>query len=147
MEDSTLQLLSIFESYYDQIHRYVKENGLSATIFTQTTDVETEINGLQTYDRKINKMGVENVFRATHNFIPPSLVPYVRIFTDNYVAELLNYRLGGKIFYTTDGSEPNENSKQFSEPFKLSETTTIKAFTKWKDAQSRVVLYHVEKKM
>ena len=147
MEDSTLQILSIFESYYDQIHRYVKENGLSATIFTQTTDVETEINGLMTYDRKINKLGVENVFRATHNFIPPSLVPNVKIFKDNYVAELMNYRPGGKIFYTTDGSEPNENSKQYTEPFKLSETITIKAFTKWKDIQSRVISYHVEKKM
>ena len=145
MED-TLQLLSRYELYYDQVHRFVKENGLSATIYTQTTDVETETNGLMTYDRKINKMGVENVFKANHNIIPPSLVSPVRMFTDNYVAELINSRPGGKIFYTTDGSEPNGNSKQYTEPFKLSETSTIKAFTRWEDAQSRVISYQVEKK-
>jgi beta-galactosidase/beta-glucuronidase len=70
MED-TLQLLSRYELYYDQVHRFVKEKGLSATIYTQTTDVETETNGLMTYDRKINKMGVENVFKANHNITTP----------------------------------------------------------------------------
>jgi hypothetical protein len=69
MED-TLELLSRYKSYYDQVHRFVKENGLSATIYTQTTDVETETNGLMTYDRKINKMGVENVFKANSDIIP-----------------------------------------------------------------------------
>ena len=145
MED-TLQLLSKYESYYDQVHRFVKENGLSATIYTQTTDVETETNGLMTYDRKINKMGVENVYKANHNIIPPSLVSPVMMFTDNFVAELKNNRPGGKIFYTTDGSEPTINSAQYTEPFKLSETCTIKAFTKWEDAQSRVISYRIEKK-
>ena len=152
--EDTLQLLTRYELYYDQVHRFVKENGLSATIYLETTDVEIETNGLMTYDRKINKMGVENVFRANHNIIPPllgSTVPpllgsNVSMFIDNYVAELINNRPGGKIFYTTDGSEPDENSKQYTEPFKLSETTTIKAFTKWEDAQSRVVYYQIEKK-
>jgi len=68
MEDS-LQLLKKYESYYDQINKFVNENGLSATIYTQTTDVETETNGLMTYDRKINKMGVENVFKANHKVV------------------------------------------------------------------------------
>ena len=30
--------------------------GYSAAVYTQTTDVETEINGLMTYDRKIIKL-------------------------------------------------------------------------------------------
>ena len=29
--------------------------GLSAAVYTQTTDVEVEINGLMTYDRKVIK--------------------------------------------------------------------------------------------
>ena len=70
MEDS-LQLLTKYQSYYALIHKFVKENGLSATIYTQTTDVETETNGLMTYDRKINKMGIENVFKANLNIITP----------------------------------------------------------------------------
>ncbi len=145
MED-TLQLLSKYEMYYDQVHRFVKENGLSATIYTQTTDVETETNGLMTYDRKVNKMGVKNVFKANHNIIPPTLASSVSIFIDKYIAELKSARPDGKNFYTTDGSEPDENSKLYTEPFKLLETTVIKAFTKWEDSQSRVISFKVEKK-
>ena len=33
--------------------------GLAAAVYTQTTDVETEVNGLMTYDRKIVKMGAD----------------------------------------------------------------------------------------
>jgi hypothetical protein len=146
MQD-TIQLLSKYESYYDQVHRFVKENGLSAAIYTQTTDVETETNGLMTYDRKINKMGVDNVFNANNNIIPPSLVSPVLIFTETFVTELINYRPGGKIYYTTDGSEPTVKSNLYTGPLKLSESSTIKAFTKWDDAQSRIESYRIEKKV
>jgi hypothetical protein len=144
--DDTLQLLSRYESYFDMVHRFIKENGLSATIYTQTTDVETETNGLMTYDRKINKMGVENVFKANHNIIPPSITSPVRIFTDEYTVELKNYRDRGTIFYTIDGSDPSEKSSQYIRPLKITETTAIKAFTKWNDSRSRSISYIIEKK-
>ncbi|WP_432713621.1 glycoside hydrolase family 2 protein [Pedobacter sp.] len=35
--------------------------GLSAAVYTQTTDVEGEINGFMTYDRKVTKMPVEKL--------------------------------------------------------------------------------------
>jgi hypothetical protein len=35
--------------------------GLSAAIYTQTTDVEGEVNGLMTYDRKVVKMDPEKI--------------------------------------------------------------------------------------
>ncbi len=145
MEDS-LQLLSRYEQYYDQVHRFVKENGLSATIYTQTTDVETETNGLMTYDRQIVKMGAENIFRANNNIIPPSLNSDLRIFTDQYMVELSNNRPGGDIFCTTDGSDPDMNSTKYTGPFIITGTTSVKAFTKWKNAQSRIITYFVEKK-
>lgn len=34
----------------------LKEKGIAAGIYTQTTDVEGEINGLLTYDRKVTKI-------------------------------------------------------------------------------------------
>jgi len=34
----------------------IKEKGLSAAVYTQTTDVEIEVNGVITYDRKVIKM-------------------------------------------------------------------------------------------
>ena len=38
-----------------------ERNGLSAAVYTQTTDVEGEINGLMTYDRKVIKMPAEKL--------------------------------------------------------------------------------------
>jgi len=39
--------------------------GLAAAIYTQTTDVEIEINGYLTYDRKVEKMNAQ-VLRQAH---------------------------------------------------------------------------------
>jgi hypothetical protein len=53
---------------YEQLLRGVwklKDNpGLSAAVYTQTTDVETEANGLLTYDRAVIKMDLERVAAA-----------------------------------------------------------------------------------
>ena len=45
----------------NQIEQMIKYEGLSAAIYTQTTDVEHEINGLVTYDRQIEKMILNKV--------------------------------------------------------------------------------------
>lgn len=37
------------------------KNGFSAAVYTQTTDVEVEVNGLMTYDRKVIKIDEEKV--------------------------------------------------------------------------------------
>ena len=39
--------------------------GLSVAIYTQTTDIETEINGYLTYDRKVEKMDPD-ILRKAH---------------------------------------------------------------------------------
>ena len=38
-----------------------ENNGLSAAVYTQTTDVEGEINGLMTYDREVTKMPAQTL--------------------------------------------------------------------------------------
>ncbi len=43
-----------YDNYLNQIRTFIKR-GLSAAIYTQTTDVEIECNGLMTYDRKVIK--------------------------------------------------------------------------------------------
>ncbi len=144
MQDS-LQLLSKYESYLDQVYRFVRDNGLSASVYTQTTDVETETNGLMTYDRMINKMGAENVFRANNDMVPPSLASEDTIFAETYTLDLSNFRPGGKIYFTTDGSEPDENSTLYTTPLVLDRTTTVKAFTMWNDGKSRIKTYTIEK--
>jgi beta-galactosidase/beta-glucuronidase len=43
--------------------------GLSAAVYTQTTDVENEVNGYVTYDREVEKMDFEKVRMAHRNLI------------------------------------------------------------------------------
>jgi beta-galactosidase/beta-glucuronidase len=42
----------------------IDEKGLSAAVYTQTTDVEIEVNGLMTYDREMIKMNLEQAAAA-----------------------------------------------------------------------------------
>jgi hypothetical protein len=43
------------------------EKGLSAAVYTQTTDVEIEVNGFVTYDRKVPKMDFKQVRQAHYS--------------------------------------------------------------------------------
>ncbi len=45
--------------YEDRIYKCMKEKGLSATIYTEVSDVEDELNGLLTYDREVIKVSPE----------------------------------------------------------------------------------------
>jgi hypothetical protein len=54
----TASLADLNISYGQLIHRLVPlvSKGLAGAIYTQTSDVETEVNGLMTYDRRIIKL-------------------------------------------------------------------------------------------
>jgi beta-galactosidase/beta-glucuronidase len=58
------ELFQKYDEYIDTLNNLIDE-GLSAAVYTQTTDVEVEINGLMTYDRKVIKNPVEK-FNALH---------------------------------------------------------------------------------
>ena len=49
------ELFTRYKGLNTKLEAFIKA-GLSAAVYTQTTDVEGEINGLMTYDRKIMKM-------------------------------------------------------------------------------------------
>ena len=53
----------------------IDEKGLSAAVYTQTTDVEIEVNGLMTYDRALVKMDLNKVAAANHGQAFPSTGP------------------------------------------------------------------------
>lgn len=54
---------------YARMLEPIVEQGCSAAVYTQTTDVEGEVNGLMTYDREINKLDVESVAAANRAVI------------------------------------------------------------------------------
>lgn len=67
-------LLHKYTSFTDRLAKLIPF-GLSAAVYTQTTDVEGEINGLMTYDRKVIKMPEAKLFEATRKLYDSSLVP------------------------------------------------------------------------
>ena len=50
----------------------LKGKGLSAAVYTQTTDVETEINGFMTYDRAVIKLPAERVGAVNRSVYAPA---------------------------------------------------------------------------
>ncbi len=56
-----------------EVEQMVKYWGLSSAIYTQTTDVEHEINGLVTYDRRVEKMNFEKVRNINESVIKESM--------------------------------------------------------------------------
>jgi hypothetical protein len=58
--------------------RQLIDEGLSAAVYTQTTDIEIEVNGLMTYDRALIKMGIDKVAAANRRlYLPPPVVKAV----------------------------------------------------------------------
>ena len=49
-----------YNSLTDKLEGLI-QRGLSAAVYTQTTDVEGEVNGFMTYDRKVMKMPIEKL--------------------------------------------------------------------------------------
>lgn len=58
---SSEDLLKNYIYKLDQIVKMKEKNGLSAAVYTQTTDVEGEINGLMTYDREVIKIPTQTL--------------------------------------------------------------------------------------
>ena len=48
----------------------LKARGVAAGVYTQTTDVEIEINGLLTYDRKVAKISAERLAELHQSLFP-----------------------------------------------------------------------------
>uniref|UniRef100_UPI0025D64177 glycoside hydrolase family 2 protein n=1 Tax=uncultured Chitinophaga sp. TaxID=339340 RepID=UPI0025D64177 len=66
-------LLKRYTDFTVRLESLIKQ-GLSAAVYTQTTDVEVEINGLMTYDRKVIKNPVNALFEVHKKLYVPSLV-------------------------------------------------------------------------
>nr|WP_262903610.1 sugar-binding domain-containing protein [Niabella beijingensis] len=68
---------ALYDKYEEFINRLpdLIKRGLSAAVYTQTTDVEVETNGLYTYDRKVLKYPLERMFRLHQQLYDKKLVP------------------------------------------------------------------------
>jgi len=132
-------LIQRFEDFYQVLRRADREQGLSAAVYTQTSDVETENNGLMTYDRAEMKIAPVSVLLAGRGYFAPRVVRAAPIFIDSVVVSLTSTTPGAVIRYTIDGTPPRRSSPVYERPFALRQTATVMARSYWPDgAWSRV---------
>ncbi|MEJ7691484.1 sugar-binding domain-containing protein [Daejeonella sp.] len=92
---------TLIKEYATLMHNLypMKNRGLSAAIYTQTTDVEGEVNGLMTYDRKVIKFN-PGLMRMLHYPLYKDPVKSETIFFDSEVSPqklmITNAGLNGK---------------------------------------------------
>jgi hypothetical protein len=66
------ELTNAYLALITQLRLLIAEPGLSAAVYTQTTDVEIEVNGLMPYDRALVKMDAERIAAANRKLYGPS---------------------------------------------------------------------------
>jgi hypothetical protein len=69
MTSSRQELTRRYSEVSRELAEVVRNNGLSAAIYTQTTDVENEVNGFFTYDREVLKPDPDTVRRLNEAVI------------------------------------------------------------------------------
>ncbi|HEX9940365.1 MAG TPA: chitobiase/beta-hexosaminidase C-terminal domain-containing protein, partial [Longimicrobium sp.] len=98
-------------------------HGMSAGIYTQLTDVETEVNGLFTYDRAEPKFDLARI-AAVNRGLAPLVLPEYGDFIGS-VQVTVHQGTPTELRYTTDGTEPTAESPLF-QPFTIDESTTVR---------------------
>jgi len=63
------ELTNLYSSFADMLIQFKSNNGLSAAVYTELTDVETELNGLLTYDRANVKGSLSRYFDINQGII------------------------------------------------------------------------------
>jgi hypothetical protein len=64
---------SLYNEFANDLIVFKTNNGLSAAVYTQITDVETELNGLLTYDREVFKGDMKKIRASNRNVINKKL--------------------------------------------------------------------------
>jgi hypothetical protein len=90
--------LDLYGNFADALASFKTNSGLSAAVYTQLTDVESELNGLLTYDR-VEKIAPEKIMACNRKVIEKNM--YINDILPNSLLE------GRKWKYTT--SDPGNN--------------------------------------
>jgi len=70
------ELNAAFRDLLTQLRMHIGD-GLASAIYTQTTDVEVEVNGVMTYDRAVTKLSPETVTAIRHVYDAPPSITHV----------------------------------------------------------------------
>lgn len=143
---SSDELLARYEDLFRELLPLVEKEGLSAAVYTQVSDIETENNGLMTYDRKVMKIDPA-VLAATHaGYIPPKPLGAARIFTKKTNVALESARQDASIQYAFEDKKKGMVWQNYTAPFPLKKTATFYTKATWPDGkQSRPHAYTFSK--
>jgi len=78
---------------FEQLHPMIDSPGLSAAIYTQTTDVETEVNGIMTYDRKVLKIPVDVIAKVHAELHRPAKQTWPLVATSQTEGQLWKFTI------------------------------------------------------
>jgi hypothetical protein len=106
-----------------RMYRLRDTHGMSAAVYTQLTDVETEVNGLFSYDRAVLKVDPARL-AAVNRGLAPLLLPEYGELTDEILVTV-HQGTPTELRYTADGSEPTAESPLFH-PFTIRDDTTVR---------------------
>ena len=84
-------LAAKFEDFCFQLSTFVQNQGLSGAIYTEITDVEIELNGFLTYDRKVRKVDADQIRAAIATITTPVTLTTV-VPTSQTTAQTWKYR-------------------------------------------------------
>jgi PA14 domain-containing protein/glycosyl hydrolase family 2/Fn3 domain-containing protein len=143
---SPSELLTQYEDLYRQLYPMVAQ-GLSAAVYTQVSDIETENNGLMTYDRKMMKMDPSLLALVHAGYLPPKPVGAARIFAKKHPVTLSAAKPGADIFYTFDENTPREAWHKYEAPIVLKKSKTIYCRAVWPNGKSSHAESYVYKKV
>lgn len=73
MVNSAEELLNMYSSFADNLIQFKTNSGLSAAVYTETTDVEIELNGFMTYDRAVVKADINKFYGINQRIIKKNI--------------------------------------------------------------------------
>jgi hypothetical protein len=127
------ELTQAYVSLLGRLHPLVGE-GLSAAVYTQTTDVEIEVNGLMTYDRAMVKMDAEKVARANRRLhLPPPVIKRL-VPTSEDQAQSWRYRTAPPEEGWQSAAYDDASWQEGPAGFGTQGTPGAKVRTEWKDS-------------
>jgi hypothetical protein len=124
-------LLVRYEELYRALLPLIDSTGLSAAVYTQVSDVETENNGLMTYDRKVVKMDATLLKLAHAGCMPPKPAGKAQIFYKKANIPLSCVKPGATIQYAIEGKKSGLKWKTYTKPVSLRKTATIACKATW----------------
>lgn len=105
--DSNRALQNAYLRLIEQLRFLIAEPGLSAAVYTQTTDVEIEVNGLMTYDRRVLKFDVDTLAAAHQKLYSAAAVLHRLVPSSRHEPQTWRY--------TFDSAAPNWHRPDFDD--------------------------------